>query len=64
MAWFFWKDKGPAWVQAEEREFIKAVNSLQTLHTPKKISPSGLTTCGAQTFIDTAMVTLMSTEGC
>lgn len=33
MAWLFWKDKRPAWVQAEEREFIKAVNSLKTLQT-------------------------------
>ena len=33
MSWLFWKDKRPAWVQAEEREFIKAVNSLQTLQT-------------------------------
>ena len=31
MAWLFWKDKRPAWVQAEEREFIKAVNSLLAL---------------------------------
>lgn len=33
MSWLFWKDKRPAWVQAEEREFINAVNSLQTLQT-------------------------------
>jgi hypothetical protein len=33
MAWLFWKDKRPAWVQAVEREFIKAVNSLQTLQS-------------------------------
>jgi hypothetical protein len=33
MSWLFWKDKRPAWVQAEEQEFIKAVNSLQTLPT-------------------------------
>lgn len=33
MAWRFWKDQRPAWVQAEEREFIDAVNSLQTLQT-------------------------------
>jgi hypothetical protein len=33
MAWLFWKDKRPAWVQAEERQFIKAVNSLKTLQT-------------------------------
>lgn len=33
MAWLFWKDKRSDWVQAEEREFIKAVNSLQTLQT-------------------------------
>jgi len=33
MAWLFWKDKRSAWVQAEEREFIKAVNSPQTLRT-------------------------------
>lgn len=29
----FLEDKRPAWVQAEEREFIKAVNSLKTLQT-------------------------------
>lgn len=29
----FWKDKRPAWVQAEERELIKAVHNLQTLQT-------------------------------
>jgi hypothetical protein len=33
MAWIFWKDQRAAWVQAEEREFIKAVSSLQTLQT-------------------------------
>lgn len=33
MAWLFWKDKRPAWVQAKEREFIKAVNNLKTLQT-------------------------------
>lgn len=33
MGWLFWKDKRPAWVQAEEREFIKAANGLKTLHT-------------------------------
>jgi hypothetical protein len=33
MAWLFWKDKRPAWIQAEEREFIKAANSLKTLQT-------------------------------
>jgi len=45
MAWLFWKDKRPAWVQAEEREFIKAVNSLQTLTTPRggmRIDPEEL----------------------
>lgn len=30
---FFWKVKRPAWVQAEERKFIKEVNSLKTLQT-------------------------------
>lgn len=33
MSWLFWKDKRPAWVQAEEREFIKAANSLKSLQT-------------------------------
>lgn len=33
MAWSFWKDKRPEWVQAEERAFIKAANSLKTLQT-------------------------------
>ncbi|MDZ4300187.1 MAG: hypothetical protein U1C13_00870 [Pseudomonas sp.] len=33
MAWLFWKDKRPEWVQAEEREFIKAANGLKTLQT-------------------------------
>ena len=37
MAWLFWKDKRPAWVQAEEREFIKAANRLKTL----QITPGG-----------------------
>lgn len=31
MGWLFWKDKRPAWVQTEEREFIKAANRLKTL---------------------------------
>ncbi|WP_338129182.1 MULTISPECIES: hypothetical protein [Pseudomonas] len=36
MAWSFWKDKRPEWVQAEERAFIKAANSLKTLQvTPR-----------------------------
>ncbi|MNU45613.1 hypothetical protein D3C71_344580 [compost metagenome] len=36
MGWLFWKDKRPAWVQAEEREFIKAANSLKSLQvTPR-----------------------------
>lgn len=33
MAWSFWKDKRPEWVQAEERAFIKAANSLKSLQT-------------------------------
>jgi hypothetical protein len=33
MAWLFWQDYRSAWIQAEEREFIKTVNSLQTLQT-------------------------------
>lgn len=33
MAWSFWKDKRPEWVQAEERAFIKAANRLKTLQT-------------------------------
>lgn len=33
MGWLFWKDKRPEWVQAEEREFIKAANSLKSLQT-------------------------------
>eukprot|EP01133_Synstelium_polycarpum_P012886 gene12886-15137_t len=33
MAWSFWKDKRPEWVQAEERAFIKAANGLKTLQT-------------------------------
>ncbi|AVI84083.1 hypothetical protein U2237_01965 [Pseudomonas syringae pv. tomato] len=33
MAWSFWKDKRPEWVQAEERAFINAANSLQSLQT-------------------------------
>ena len=37
MAWLFWNDKRPAWVQAEEREFIKAANRLKTL----QITPGG-----------------------
>lgn len=36
MAWSFWKDKRPEWVQAEERDFIKAANGLKTLQvTPR-----------------------------
>ena len=36
MAWSFWKDKRPEWVQAEERAFIKAANRLKTLQvTPR-----------------------------
>lgn len=36
MGWLFWKDKRPEWVQAEEREFIKAANRLKTLQvTPR-----------------------------
>lgn len=36
MAWLFWKDRRPEWVQAEEREFIKAANGLKTLQvTPR-----------------------------
>jgi hypothetical protein len=31
MSWSLWKDKRPEWVQAEERAFIKAVNSLRML---------------------------------
>jgi hypothetical protein len=31
MAWSFWKDRRPEWVQAEERDFIKAANGLKTL---------------------------------
>ena len=31
MAWSFWKDKRPEWVQAEEQAFIKAANGLKTL---------------------------------
>lgn len=41
-----WKDKRPAWVQAEEREFIKAANRLKTLQvTPRggmRIDPEEL----------------------
>lgn len=37
MAWSFWKDKRPKWVQAEERAFIKAANSLKTL----QVNPGG-----------------------
>lgn len=33
MAWSFWKDKRPEWIQAEERAFIKAANGLKTLQT-------------------------------
>ncbi len=46
MAWPFWKDKRPAWIQAEERDFIKAANSLKTLEvTPRggmRIDPEEL----------------------
>ena len=46
MAWSFWKDKRPEWVQAEERDFIKAANSLKTLQvTPRggmRIDPEEL----------------------
>lgn len=36
MAWSFWKDKRPEWVQAEERAIIKAANGLKTLQvTPR-----------------------------
>jgi len=31
MGWLFWKDKRPEWVQAEEREFFKAVNGLKSV---------------------------------
>ncbi|WP_426181108.1 hypothetical protein [Pseudomonas sp. TWRC1-2] len=36
MAWLFWKDKRPPWIQAEEREFIKAANSLKTLQVTQR----------------------------
>jgi hypothetical protein len=46
MGWLFWKDKRPEWVQAEEREFIKAANRLKTLQvTPRggmRIDPQEL----------------------
>lgn len=46
MGWLFWKDKRPEWVQAEEREFIKAANRLKTLQvTPRggmRIDPEEL----------------------
>lgn len=36
MAWSFWKDKRPEWVQAEEQDFINAANGLKTLQlTPR-----------------------------
>lgn len=36
MAWSFWKDKRPEWIQAEERAFVKAANALKTLQvTPR-----------------------------
>lgn len=36
MAWSFWKDKLPEWIQTEERAFIKAANGLKTLQvTPR-----------------------------
>ena len=37
MGWPFWKDKRPAWVQAEERAFIEAANGLKTL----QVTPGG-----------------------
>jgi hypothetical protein len=37
MAWLLWKDKRPEWVKREEREFIKAANSLKTL----QVTPDG-----------------------
>lgn len=37
MAWSFWNDKRPEWVQAEERDFIKAANGLKTL----RVTPRG-----------------------
>lgn len=37
MAWSFWKDKRPEWVQAEERAFIKAANGLKT----PQVTPRG-----------------------
>ncbi|MBD8186051.1 hypothetical protein IFU20_07640 [Pseudomonas viridiflava] len=46
MAWSFWNDKRPEWVQAEERDFIKAANGLKTLRvTPRggmRINPEEL----------------------
>ena len=46
MAWSFWKDKRPEWIQAEERAFIKAANALMTLQvTPRggmRIDPEEL----------------------
>lgn len=46
MAWSFWKDKRPEWVQAEERDFITAANGLKTLQvTPRggmRIDPEEL----------------------
>lgn len=33
----FFRDKRPAWVQEEERNFIEAANSLKTLH----VTPDG-----------------------
>ena len=36
MAWSFWKDRRPEWIQAEERAFIKAANGLKILQvTPR-----------------------------
>jgi hypothetical protein len=38
MAWLFWKDKRPQWIQPAERAFIKAANALQTL----QVTPRGV----------------------
>jgi hypothetical protein len=37
MAWLLCKDRRPEWVKREEREFIKAANSLKTL----QVMPDG-----------------------
>ena len=46
MAWLFWKDRRPEWVQAEKRDFIKAASGLKTLQmTPRggmRIDPEEL----------------------